>query len=130
MITCIQGGWTYLILFSWSDLLPLQEQLTLHPKWRHFFQKTERTDSSSCLEVTKDANDRRKRRSSAPFPTFEAPPAEERVRIWRQRFRDLVFVDVDVVLEKVQFQYKDWPDFQGIVVILFQFDTILIFNLS
>lgn len=98
-------------------MLPLQEQMTYHPKWKNYFKSViqESNVQSKSLDVNKSevAVERRRRRSSAPFPTFDAPPADERIRSWKQRMRDLVFEDIEVTLKKDQFQYDNWPAFQG-----------------
>ena len=97
------GGRCYIVLFSWSDMLPLQEQMTYHPRWRMYFKSVieDSLSEKKSLEVNKEATvERRRRRSSAPFPTFEAPPADQRIRSWEQRMKDLVFVDVVVELEE------------------------------
>ena len=106
------GGACYLLLFSWSDMLPLQEQLVYHPRWRKYFKSVIEEDerSSSQLEVKKE---RRRRRSSAPFPTFDPPPPHERIRLWRQRCDELFFTDVHVSLHEVSFDFGDWKSFQG-----------------
>ena len=109
------GGRCYLLIFSWSDMLPLQEQLIYHPKWRKYFKSVieagEEEKSSDSLDVAKDKS--RRRRSSAPFPTFDPPPAEERIRIWEQRCSDNLFRDVNVTLRKARFDFGNWASFRG-----------------
>ena len=108
------GGMCYLLLFSWSDMLPLQEQLVYHPRWRKYFKEVieEGDRNANHLEVGKDS-ERRRRRSSAPFPTFEPPPHEQRIHVWEQRCSDLFFEDIHVSLHSVSFDFGDWPSFQG-----------------
>lgn len=108
------GGTCYLLIFSWCDMLPLQEQMVYHPRWRKYFTAViqDQNSSTSHLQVGK-AGERRRRRSSAPFPTFDPPPADERIRLWKQRCSELFFTDVDVTLHQVSFDFGDWKSFQG-----------------
>lgn len=108
------GAICYIILFSWSDMLPLQEQLVYHVKWRKYFKNIieEEDRNTSHLRVGKES-ERRRRRSSAPFPTFDPPSAEERIRVWKQRCSDLFFTDTEVTLNQVSFNFGDWKSFQG-----------------
>lgn len=116
------GGTCYLLLFSWCDMLPLQEQMVYHPRWRKYFTAViqDQDSGTSHLQVRKDG-ERKRRRSSAPFPTFDPPPAEERIRVWKQRCSELFFTQVEVSLQQVSFDFGDWKSFQGkrkIIIIL------------
>jgi SAM-dependent methyltransferase len=109
------GAVAYLLLFSWSDMLPLQEQLVYHPRWRKYFKaviEEEEERNANLLNVGKET-ERRRRRSSAPFPTFDPPPQHERIRQWKQRCSDLFFQDVQVSMHNVTFDFGDWKSFQG-----------------
>lgn len=108
------AGMCYLLLFSWSDMLPLQEQLVFHPRWRKYFKSVieEEERNANQLNVRKES-ERRRRRSSAPFPTFDPPPPQERIRLWKQRCSDLFFEDIQVSLHRVSFDFGDWKSFQG-----------------
>lgn len=113
------GGRCYLWIFSWSDMLPLQEQMVYHHKWRKYFKSVieegEADRKAGGLEVSKRDTEKRRRRSSAPFPTFDPPPEEERIRIWKQRCKDLFFENYDVVLKRVDFDFENWASFKEIL---------------
>lgn len=115
------GGRCYLWIFSWSDMLPLQEQMVYHPKWRKYFKSVieeaavDTNKSPTSGLDTKRETEKRRRRSSAPFPTFDPPPAEERIRIWKQRCKDLFFENYDVVLKRVDFDFENWSSFKEIL---------------
>jgi SAM-dependent methyltransferase len=116
------GGRCYLWIFSWSDMLPLQEQMVYHVKWRKYFKsvieeaagETADRKTSTGLDAKRET-EKRRRRSSAPFPTFDPPSAEERIRIWKQRCKDLYFENYDVVLKKVDFDFENWSSFKEIL---------------
>lgn len=80
------GGSGYIVFFSWSDLLPLQERMTLDPKWRKYFTDL---DVSHPDDEQKPANEldpnpptKTRRKSSAPFETFFMPSVEDRLNTW------------------------------------------------
>lgn len=94
------GGKAYLVFFSWSDLLPLQERMTLTPRWRKYFADLIVGDDSPTgvekVEPTSDgkstlAPEFRRRKSSAPFATFDTPTAEKRLKIWRDLCEQIGF---------------------------------------
>lgn len=109
------GGICYLLLFSWSDMLPLQEQLVYHSRWRKYFKEVIEDEERNAkhLDVTTKETERRRRRSSAPFPTFDPPPPHQRIHAWKQRCSDLFFEDIHVSLHNVDFDFGDWQSFQG-----------------
>ena len=36
-LTLIKGGYCYILLFSWSDLLPVQQRMALMDEWQQYF---------------------------------------------------------------------------------------------
>lgn len=115
------GSLCCLVFFSWTDLLPIQEQIILHPRWRKYFKEVLEPQGPGDSErgnnnLSPDKNEkgsRIRRKSSAPFSTMDIPSVEERVENWHSRLSRLHLKKVDVQVEKVSFQFKDWPAFAG-----------------
>lgn len=112
------GSTCFLLFFSWSDWLPIQEQIILHPRWRKYFkdvlESESRSDSNSnnlTPDVNENATDRIRRKSSAPFMTMETISYAERVNLWRKRLIELDFEPVTVKVERVSFKFKDLAAF-------------------
>lgn len=104
------GGRCYLVVFSWSDILPAFEDMVLHPKWRKYFKSV--IEDVNDVPPIAGQSERRRRKSSAPFNTLFPVPEEERIRAWKQRCSELYFEDYEVTLRKVSFDFETWPKFQ------------------
>ncbi|KAI1301849.1 Trans-aconitate 2-methyltransferase [Halotydeus destructor] len=77
------GGRAYLVFFSWTDLLPLQERMTLDPKWRRYFAAIlDDTVDGLKISTLQEPVDKKRRRSSAPFETLETKTETERLKAW------------------------------------------------
>lgn len=108
------GSFCYFVFFSWTELLPIQEQIILHPRWRKYFKQVLEPNEGESDNLSPDRGDnngRIRRKSSAPFLTTNIPSVEERVEGWQRRLSQLHFEKIDVRVEKVSYKFKDWPAF-------------------
>ena len=110
------GSTCFLVFFSWTDLLPIQEQIILHPRWRKYFKEVLESDvqDSNSNKLTPEkstGSDRARRKSSAPFLTMETVPIAERINVWKRRLTQLSFEPITVKVERVSFTFQDWPAF-------------------
>jgi SAM-dependent methyltransferase len=114
------GGKCYLLFFSWSDILPLQENWARYGRWREFFKSVEQSEdepqdkgSKNGPETDELRADRgaevveaRRKRSSAPFETFGAPPESERLKTWTDLCTGIGLKDVDVTISKSAIDFE------------------------
>ena len=104
----------YSVFFSWSDLLPLQERLTLDPKWRKYFSSLEeKTKSNQNHLNTGDVQEKRRRRSSAPFETIRMPSAEERTSVWKQMCENSGLQVVQCEMVNAKYDFGDIESFRA-----------------
>ncbi|XP_074599431.1 juvenile hormone acid O-methyltransferase-like [Brevipalpus obovatus] len=105
------GGKCYILIFSWSHLLPVQEQITFHPRWADFFKHLE----SDKIKVQKiDGIELREReKSSAPFSVFECPSEQERCEQWSKICRSANLEPISVKIHDSVFYYDNVDSFKG-----------------
>lgn len=116
-------------MFSWSQLLPIQEQITFHPRWVNIFRHHLATDPEE-KPIIKQMNSeleipiRARRKSSAPFPVFEIPSIEERTKKWSDLCTQCGFDTIEVKVHDSVFTYDDIEGFKGESMVLMEFDQI------
>jgi len=100
------GGRCYHWIFSWCEILPLEEHMLYLPNWNTYFK------GKPVENLT------------GPFPTVKIPE-EERIRSWKQRCQDLKFEKYEVVLKKLNFDFSNWDNFKVYIKILCHFSTFI-----
>ncbi|XP_074594694.1 juvenile hormone acid O-methyltransferase-like [Brevipalpus obovatus] len=112
------GGKCYLTMFSWSQLLPIQEQITFHPRWANIFRQHLATDPEEKPTIKQTNSElempiRARRKSSAPFPVFEIPSIEERTKKWSDLCTQCGLDTIEVKVNDSTFTYDDIEGFKG-----------------
>lgn len=105
-------------MFSWSDILPLQEQITFHPRWAEIFRMQLATSSTEKPVIKSiDAETRTpikaRRKSSAPFPVFEVPSETERTQKWLDLCQKAGLKAEEVKIHDSSFTYENITSFKG-----------------
>ncbi|RWS22002.1 phosphomethylethanolamine N-methyltransferase-like protein [Leptotrombidium deliense] len=113
------GGQCYALLFFWSDILPLQEQITHFPKWNKYFSHLEKSDvttTDKCLSPGKQ-----RRRSSAPFPVYLRSDEQATINEWKSLCDSSGFSETQVSVKKSVFCFDDFTGFKDEVTSLCHF---------
>lgn len=105
-------------MFSWSQILPLQEQITFHPRWGEIFRmhlaiNPCETPVVKSLDAEGSIPIKARRKSSAPFPVFEIPSASERTKQWSDLCENVGLVPEKVEIHDSTFTYNDIASFKG-----------------
>ena len=80
-------GRCYLLLFSWSDAIPMQELMIKHPKWQQFLEPV-----------------------ASRIPRFKHKDEEELKHLWGMRCKHTGLKDLSIELGKISFNFGSWTN--------------------
>ncbi|XP_054164652.1 juvenile hormone acid O-methyltransferase-like [Oppia nitens] len=107
------GGYCYILLFSWSDLLPIQQKMAIMDKWQQYFFAIPK----NWNRIAKKSRETIRKLSEhlAPFPVFEAPDEQQLLAKWRDLCRDNGLHEPETVLTHTYYQFANHQQFNNVL---------------